>query len=341
MKAKIRAVAVLLTVLMTVFQPSLIIFASDGDACQGEHASFSSKGVCTECGAKKDGFTSLYGNSLTLNDYIEVNFYLDIDLEIAEGGYVLVGLESDYGDENKVVRTPVESLSEKLIGGKAYYTVSYGVPAKDIASPVKAVVVKADGTEGTEYLYSVLDYVDAIADKEIGGEITEELKALVEAIGVYGKNAAAVLSGGEIQETVTGVDFSDVPNAGGEKIGTEIRLSQLSLELKSSIRLRVYFGITSEAEERGFTVKVNGKAVNAVKVQNGVWCIEHSVPASRLSEFFSFVITSGESSLTVDLSALYYARIMHSQGRTEAEKNLMRAIKLYSDAAKAYAESIK
>ena len=340
MKAKIRILAVLLAVLTVALNPSLTVLA-DGDSCQGEHTEFNYKGVCVSCGAKKDGVTALYGNSLTLKDNVEVLFYLDIDTDFAEGATLRIGLERDFGNENKVVTAPIEQLNTVDIEGKTYYVASYGVSAKDISAPVKAIVVGADGTEGTEYLCSAKDYIDTVNAREIGGEITEELKTLVNALYVYGKNAAAVLSGGELQETVVGADFSNVPNAGGQKVGTEIKLEQFSLELRSSVRLRVYFGITSEAEGRGFTVKISGKEVNAVKIKSGVWCIEQDVAASRLGEFFSFVITSGESSLTVNLSALYYAKIMHTQAKTEGEKNLMKAIKLYYDAAVAYVESIQ
>ena len=252
-----------------------------------------------------------------------------------------------------------------LSGGKVYENVYYAFDNIDRAT---AVATLSTGTN--PYVSGIvaerwldrksLRVVNCVEDKSCKGvysneafspaslkalTITDEIKRSTRGNSIVCSIApdgdAAVLAGGELQETVEGADFSGVPNAGGQKIGTEIKLEQFSLELRSSVRLRVYFGITSEAEERGFTVKVSGKDVNAVKIKNGVWCIEQCVPASRLAEFYSFVITSGESSLTVNLSALYYAKIMHTQAKTEAERNLMKAIKLYYDAAVNYVASVQ
>ena len=101
MKAKVRIFAMLLAVVMAMLSPSLVLFALDGEgACSGEHPDFSSKGVCVSCGAKKDGVTSLYCNSLSLKDDIEVLFYFDIDANLAEGASLKIGLEKDFQNEN-------------------------------------------------------------------------------------------------------------------------------------------------------------------------------------------------------------------------------------------------
>ena len=202
-------------------------------------------------------------------------------------------------------------------------------------------LVKADGSFGTEYVYSAKAYIDDVLSREIGGKITAELKALVSALEVYGKNAAAVLADGPVADTIASADFSGVTEASGSKTGNTLRLHSFSLELKSNIKLRVYFSLTrSIAKIEDYTVKVNGEVRNVTATNNKyVYCIEETVTATELGDTFTFTVESADSSLTLNLSALYYAKMMNEQADTEAEKNLMKAIKLYYDAAIAYKES--
>ena len=292
---------------------------------------------CDICGRKADGITSLYGNSLTLGSDVTVNFYLDIDMIKAEGAYVEIGRVSDY-DNNSTVQIPVSELESYIKGGNSCYVISYGVPAKDIGMSIIVRLVKDGEVISSEYSYSAQTYIDTVLAKELGGDITAELKALVKALDAYGKNAAAVLvKGAPEAETITGVDFSNVTEATGSRsTDKKIWLESISLELKSNIKIRVYFSTLAE----NFTCKINGVEVNAVKSSNTVWCIEQTVVAAELYNTYTFSITSGESNLTLNISALYYAKIMNDKADTETEKNLMKAIKLYADAAIDYRDSL-
>lgn len=301
--------------------------------CNGSTHIESDKGICLGCGAKLDGITSLYGNSLTLGYDVAVNFYLDIDVEETDGACVEVGRTSDY-ENGTTVLLPISELDTKNINGTKYYIVSFGVPAKDIGMNIIARLVKDGKVISTEYAYSAQTYINTVLGKPIGGDITKQLKDLVTALDVYGKNAAAVLvEGAPIPDTITGVDFSNVTDATGNRSeDKKIRLENISLDLKSNIKIRVYFTV----QQNTFTVKINEKEVNAVKTGNNVWCIQQSVVATELYDNFTFTITSAESYLTLNISALYYAKIMNEKAETEEEKNLMKAIKLYADAAVAY-----
>ena len=295
--------------------------------------------------SSEDGVTALYGNTLELGTDVKVKFVLDIDTAKAEGAKVQIGLESDFaegGDAQKIVEKDISELETAVIGNKTYYVVELGVPAKDIALNVKTRLAFADGSFGTEYVYSAQDYIDKVLEMEIDEDYTAELKALVSALDVYGKNAAAVLAGGAGAETIENVDFSAVTEATGSKSeNLKAHLTHFSLELKSNIKLRVYFSVTSGALDKDdFTVKVNGEERNATDTSNKyIWCIEETITAAQLNDTFSFTIEAndGSGTLTLNLSALYYAKTMAASAKaTEAEKNLMKAIKLYYDAAAAY-----
>ena len=301
--------------------------------CDGSNHVAVKNGLCMVCGAKIDGVTSLYGNSLTLGDDVKVNFYLDIDTAKAEGAVLEIGTAS------RKLLLELSELETKVIDEKTYYIATFPVPAKDIGANITAKLVK-DGSTFTEYSYSAQTYIETVKASEIGGDITQKLKDLVNALDVYGKNAAAVLAGG--QTVATGeVDWSTVADATGTKAeNSGVRLNTFSLDLKSKIRLRVYFEITSGSLS-DYKVYVGGSEVNAVATETeNVYCIDYAVYAKELNANVEIKIQNaqGEDMLTLSMAPLYYAKIMaskYSGDNAEAYKNLMNAIKLYSDAASA------
>ncbi len=303
------------------------------------------KGICSYCGENADGISALYGNSLIIDSDVKVVFYLDIIEEKAEGASVEIGRESDYASGTTVI-TALSDIETETINGKKYYKVSYGVPAKDISDIIKVRVIRADGTAGGEFTYSAKNYIDAVMAKETSVYYSAELKALLSALDVYGSNASAVLD--KLPENMitvpgTDIDWNKVTDASGSRSEDKIvQLNSFSLELKSNVKLRVYFSFTSGAAKIGdFTFKVNGETRNVTITSNKyIWCIEETVTATELNDMFTFTIASkdGESSLTLNLSALYYAKVMSEKAETEAEKNLMKAIYEYWEKADAYRE---
>jgi len=297
----------------------------------------------------KDGITSLYGNNLTLGSDVSVNFYLDIDPIIFGDAYAEIGRTYDYVN-GTAIRIPLSELPTKVIDGNTYHVISYGVPAKDIGTVIIARIVKDNEVISTAYEYSAQMYIDDVLERETGGDITHELKALVKALDVYGKNAAAVLAGGEAAEEIGDVDFSEVTlDEATSDRSKVIRLKKLSLELKSNIKIKVYFTYDAVAANDSFEdyqFLVNGEAVEVFESDDeGVYYVEHQVVASKLSDSVKFdILDANDTGMTLSVSALYYAKIMVETADEELSpanyKNLMKAIKLYADAAEAYAAGI-
>ena len=312
--------------------------------CDGSnHVVIGNNGACAICGTKIDGVTSLYGHNLVLKDDVKVNFYLNIDIDNAkaEGAQVIVGVP---GDKGRTVTLDISELEEYPDGGENCYVVSFPVPAKDIGVNITAKLEK-EGETFTEYSYSAQTYIDAVKVAEVGGKITQELKDLVTALDEYGKNAAAVLAGGQQMVAIddSEVDWNTVAEASGTKAaGSVVRLNTFSLDLKSKIRLRVYFEITSGSLS-DYTVTVDESEVNAIAVEGNIYCIDYAVYAKELNTTVDIEIAKGEETmLTLSMAPLYYAKIMaakYTGDNVDAYKNLMKAIKLYSDAAIAYANS--
>ena len=308
------------------------------------------KGVCDICGMRFDGVTALYATSLILGTDVKVVFYLEVGgngyTPTSETPYMEIGLERDYinGTTEKIYEPETA-----VIDGKTYVKVSYALSGKDICSDVKVRFVDGEFT-GTEYVYSAVKYAEDVNALPTDAVYTDELKALANALVVYGKNAAAVLAGGEAAEAIGEVDFSTVANASGNpdiNVGA-IKLNKFSLELKSNIKLKVYFSFDENNMMMNYwedyIVTVNGEPVEPelVDEENKIYCIEIDVVAAKLGETFAIrVLHYLDGGLELNISPLYYAKVMVASGKaSEAEINLMKAIKLYADAAVAYAEGI-
>lgn len=320
--------------------------------CDGKnHIQVTDKGFCIGCGKMVDGASALYGTSLVLGSDVKIVFYLDLDTANATG--VEVGLDIDYTNGTTVV-TPIEELGTVTQDGKTYYKVIYAVSGKDIYSNITARVVKADGSTGTEFSYSAAQYAEDVQTMPTDEKYTEEVKALASALLVYGKNAAAVLAGGEAAETIENVSFDGISGASGDADAFGIiKLKKFSLELKSNIKIKVYFSFDADAalmygitSIENYTVTAGGNKVTPTPVSDpdlgDMYCIEYEVKAAKLGDEVTFSIDSGLGSvMNLRLSAVQYAKIVNgSASASDAEKNLMKAIKLYADAAVAYAEGV-
>ncbi len=332
---------------LPVINGSVIIDGSEyetdenGKIACGElsHFGTSNKGICSSCGKKSDGVSSLYGNSLILGTDVRVVFYLDLDAEKIDGLSIEIGRETDFASGN-TVKTPVSELKTLTTSGKKYYKAEFGVPGKDLSDIIKVRIVKADGTVGTEYTYSAKSYIDTIKNKETSIVYSAELKSLVRALDVYGNNASAVLDMlPDISVNVpdSEVDWNKVPDATGNRSDDEnIRLHSFSLELKSNIRLRVYFRFNSESMAQ-LDVRVNDEEVSVTETSlQNVWCVEYAVAAANLNDIFTISITSGNSFLNFNISPLYYAKFMCEKAESEEQKNLMKAIYKYWNEAEIY-----
>ena len=155
------------------------------------------------------------------------------------------------------------------------------------------------------------------------------------------KSDAAINGGDNI--AVEAQDWSDIADAIGWKNKIGVKLNSFSLDLKSNIRLRVYFEVTSGTID-DYTVKINGVTVTPEEL-DGVYCVDYAVYARNLNKSVTVSITDSEGGeLYLETSPLYYAKIMvdkYDGENAEAYKNLMNAIKRYSDTAIAYANEIK
>ena len=308
------------------------------------HLGMTDNGECSICGAKADGVSSLYGNSLVLGSDVKVVFYLDLIAEKAKA--------VEIGIAGRDVKTyALGELETVAMGGKTLYKVEYAVSGKDICTEITVSVVKADDSYANSYTYSAAQYAADVQLIDTDEVYTAELKALANALLVYGKTAAAVLANGESYEVTDEVSFENVSDATGtpDQIAMAVKLNKFTLELKSNIKFKVYFTIDVDAAllmgivPEDYVATVNEEGVAITEVGEGLYCIEVEILAADLGKTLNIAIKDGLNNFGIDLSIcpLYYAKVIVNSDKADAnEKNLAKAIKLYADAAAAYANEI-
>ena len=140
------------------------------------------------------------------------------------------------------------------------------------------------------------------------------------------------------------------------------KLTSLTLDLKSNIKLRICYKVDADQSygnygmpPEEYLVRVYKGAnilegyaekefvtYETVQLDEDEFCVDIEIVAAKLSEDMVIVIDSPENGalgIAMQLSALYYAKAM-SNSTEPGYANLMKAIKLYSDAANAYAASL-
>lgn len=145
-------------------------------------------GLCKYCGAIQDGIGArLIGHSLTLDGSIGVNFYININIDTLRADRDNINM----GNDAAVIRFTLpngETEDVRLYDGfdhgtynpsmgyitedpldSEYYNLDYvnccyqcHVTPREINDTIKAQIILADGTKGTEYSYSVKEYADYI-----------------------------------------------------------------------------------------------------------------------------------------------------------------------------------
>ncbi len=328
--------------------------------CNGSnHLGNIENGICSVCGESADGISTLYGNSLILGSDVKVVFYLSINPEVIEPDlFAEIGREPDF-TEGRTLKISVSELNSVVIKGSVYYKISYGVPAKDIADTIKLRLFKNGEPIGTEYSYSAQTYIDEVKAEPVSITYSEELRALLSALELYGKLAkkdldktstavdvsalAGIDANSFISEGVTGAEAnvtdSNKTDATAENPNGLIIRTKYSLSLESNIKM--IFTFKSEVGSiYDYTFMIDGEEV-IPKLRpegNGLYYIEKSVNAYGLKEKHTLTVenSSGQNMLTITSSVLGFAYNNLSKSDDETHRNLMKSIFNYWKNADVY-----
>ena len=275
---------------------------------------------------------ALAGHSISLEGDIAVNFYMDLDPEIARSETAYMQFTIPNGSKSETKTVFVKDAREE--GG--YYIFKCSVAAKDMSSEISAQLIDGDKTS-TVYTYSVREYADWLIEHKNDSAAYKKAAPLVEKMLRYGAYAKEYFD-----KTNTLPDLGDVKIDSQFDTYTSTVSDDLfdgaTLSLKSQTTLSLYF---TDEDALTFTcVDENGAERTVETVRNGSTQIARirNIAAKELKNSFTVTVKRGETELgTITYSPMNYC-YKALNGGTE-NKNLINAVKAlvaYSDAANEY-----
>lgn len=287
----------------------------------------------------------LAGHSISLNGDIGVNFYMELDPEIADSETAYMRFTIPNGNNTTVLDIPVSQASAK----GSYYVFECNVAAKEMASKIKAQIINGN-TYGTEYTYSVKEYADYLLENadENGNDLQKEYaKAapLIKAMLNYGTAAQVFFD--KNTDDPANADLSDddkvIGNVSAEDINkpydslTEtlpdgVTFEGATLSLKSETTLSLYFS-SSEA----LTFSCEGKTVEQATKDGYQIARIIGINSKELQNDFIMTVTAGENSGTVTYSPMNYCyNVLNDDTQSDALQNVCKALYLYAAEADEY-----
>lgn len=195
---------------------------------------------------------------------------------------------------------------------------------------------KGKAFRNNEYSYSLEKYFDKLEK----GVTDPKLSALIKATSDYGyfsqklfnyntenleeRTLSEAVSSDELQKF--SMNYQNLPD------GVDM---QMSLLLKSETAIRLYF--SGDPDKLGASMTVDGKQQELKDAGNDMKYIEiGNIAAANLDKEYT---VKADDNCEIKVSALSYAyAVLNSEETDEANKDAMKALYLYSQAAEAYAE---
>ena len=279
----------------------------------------------------------LYGNSLSLEGDIGVNFYMMLADDIASSETAYMQFTTPAGSKTETKTVLVKDAAKKVINGKTYYVFKCNVSAKDMASEIKAQIIDGDKA-GTTYTYSVKDYADYLLEHN---EVEEYAKAapLVKKMLNYGAASQTYFG---IEGTAANAELDDADKALGKvsipysfkysdnaTLPEGVTFEGATLSLKSETTLSLYFkGLPVDTK---FTC--DGKTVETAK--NGEYVVARirGISSNELEGNFTVTFTGG----SVTYNAMTYCYNVLNGGTDDKNlQNVCKALYLYAEEARKY-----
>ena len=216
-------------------------------------------------------------------------------------------------DTQNVTATMVMDGNETTVNGvyvekEGAWLFAYPVAAKDFDKNVTLTITEVNGVavdNGVTTTYSVKAYADNVANMELGGVVTQELKDLANALNNYCQQTKIYFAneGEVVKETNGVVSSSDLEKYASVKSGSDDNATIVgaSLILESKTRIHVYFKSTGQIQ---CFVKGNEVTAQAVEGQDGLYVIAIEVLAQNLDDMFEIQIAG----LTLNYGAFTYIR---------------------------------
>ncbi|MBQ8134913.1 MAG: hypothetical protein IJ192_10990 [Clostridia bacterium] len=296
----------------------------------------------------------LAGYSLSLEGNIGVNFYMELDDAVAsnDDAYMLFTLPDG---ATQTVKVSDATKDTKTTNGTTYYVFRCDVAAKRMTDTIKAQIFVGDTAKGKEYEYTVKQYADYLLNNKDKNEKYAKAAELVQSMLNYGAYSQTYFKYNTNklanEGTVTDEQTADIESVGHtiinkaynkttEKLPADVTFDSVNLELESETTLNLYFTNTTG---QTLTFKDSEGKVLAQKKNNGyTQVVIPNIAAQNLDDDFTVNISVGgdSNSYSVQYSPLTYCynvlKRETNEVRTEALKDLVRALYIYNTKANEY-----
>lgn len=300
----------------------------------------------------------LVGHSLSLDGDIGVNFYMDLNSEIAASRTAYVEFTIPSGNTTYTTKVYVNAQSDenlpfakqKVYNGKNYYIFKCNVAAKEMTSLIKAQLIDADNCrQGEIYAYSVKQYAEYLLSHTSEDSEFANAVPLVKALLNYGsysqiyfdKNSDNLANEGLLTAEEKNVSFvtAEMINKSGHSEsftvpeGVKLVFDGASLSLKSKTSLSLFFisdrTLEFECETNKVETEING-SYNIARIRN-------IASGNAQNDFTVTVKIGGNSFGTITYSPMNYCYNALNGGTDNPELiSVVQAFYLYTAAAKDY-----
>ena len=266
---------------------------------------------------------NIYGTSLSVEDRIGLNIYVD---KLTEKEVFMLVTTSN-GEERVAFR-------DKKSG---YYRYTIYLPAQDYAKEVAFRFVDEDGSQSKTYRYSIKAYAEQAKNNP---SVDENTKAVIDAMEDYATLAKAYFNDEQatVPETVANVQnavFDTYTVATGGSLPAGVSVKGITLIFNSEITLRLYCVFDESVNASDIAVTVNGtaaewqeKTIDGVKYRY-VDC--SGIAAADLGSVIAFKV----GDCTISCSALSYANVILKNGtQNEMLIHTLKALYLYHNVCK-------
>ncbi len=271
-------------------------------------------------------------------------------IKTSETAYVSLTLDDYEAETTKV--------SEVTADTDGYYWFSIGVAPAELTKNIQVVLYEGDDF-GVVYEYSAKDYLDHVIANEDGTATTEEIdlaKALLN-YGAYAQvrfdvnaanlaNAGLYAEGANPVETLDDTAITSINTKTGECTG--ITFTNFDFVMNDTMVLRLFFTLDDVMASANYTFELSYndgtsdrkfKMTAAETGTEGEYYIDipHIAAALLDREYTVTVVNTVDNSEgAITTSALAYANaVVGSEDTTTAQKNLVKALYLYNQAANA------
>ena len=300
------------------------VYSNTDAPIYAEH-DYSSKEVCTICGAFKNGIGEhLDGYSLSLDGNIGVNFFMELDKSVIADENAYMKFRLPNGKTSVVL---VGDAKQQTVGGTTYYVFSCEVAAKEMNETITAQIITSD-KKGEIYEYSVADYIQYIRDNPT--EFDEKTLSLVNAMAGYGDYAKAYFNNENLDantemDAVTADTLASFDKQISGDLPEGITYYGSSLLLESNTTMRHYFKVAEGTDVSALSFSGSKGNYYYIDIPN--------ISAEKLGTIQNVTI----GNCTISYSPMSYAyAVLSSKNTSESLKNLVKSLYLYEQAAEAY-----